>query len=45
MSFVQTDTLMPSMHRKLIGHGRCCMQNNELPTISHVEVEDNFIAA
>jgi hypothetical protein len=35
MVFVQTSPLPPSMY------GRCCMQNNQLPTEIHVELEDN----
>ena len=35
MVFVQNFPLPPSMH------GRCCMQNNQLLTKSHVELEDN----
>ena len=31
----------PSMHRKLTEHARCHMQNNQLLTKSHVELEDN----
>ena len=29
------------MHRKLTEHGRCCMQNFQLQTRSHVELKDN----
>ena len=39
--FVQTFTLPSSMHQKLTKHGRYCMQNNQLPIQSHVEIEDN----
>ena len=28
------------MHQKHAKYGRCCMQNNQLPTNSHVELED-----
>ena len=41
MFFVQTSTLPSSMHQKLAKHGMCCMQNNQLPTKTHVEVEHN----
>ena len=44
MFFDQTSTLPPSMHRKLTKHERCCMQNNQLPTDSHVELEENYNA-
>ena len=43
MLFVQTSTLPPRMHHKHTKHGRFCKQNNELPTKSHVELEDNSI--
>jgi hypothetical protein len=39
--FVQTSTLPPCMHQKLTKHGRFCKQNNQLPTRSHDELEDN----
>ena len=29
------------MHQKLIDYGMSCMQNNQLPIKSHVELEDN----
>ena len=44
------NVLCPNLHsphylqactKKLTKHGRCCMQNNQLPTKSHVEVEDS----
>ena len=38
--FVQTSTLPPSMHHKLPDHGRCCMQNNQLPTKCPFESKD-----
>jgi hypothetical protein len=41
MFFVQTSTLPPHMHQKLTKHGRFCKQNNQLPTKSHDELEDN----
>ena len=41
MFFDQTSTQPPSMHRKRTKHERCCMQNNQLPTDSHVELEEN----
>ena len=41
MFYAQTSTPHPSMHRILTEHGRWCMQNNQLPTKSHVELEDN----
>ena len=28
--------------RKFIGHEKFCMQNNKLPTKSHVELEDEY---
>jgi hypothetical protein len=40
--FNQTSTLPPNMHQELTKYGRCCMQNNQLPTKSHVELEDKF---
>ena len=40
MSFIQTSTLPPSMHQKLIKQGRCCMENNQLLTKSQVGLED-----
>jgi len=27
------------MHHRLTEHGRCCYQNNQLPTESHVELQ------
>jgi len=39
--FVQISTLRPGMHQKITKHGRCCMQNYQLPTKSHVELENN----
>jgi hypothetical protein len=41
MLSVQTTTPTPSMHLKLTEHGKCCIQNNQLPTISSVEFKDN----
>ena len=41
MFFVQTSTWPPNMHLKLTKHGRFCKHNNQLPTKSHVELEDN----
>ena len=43
VSFVQTSTQLPKMHQKLTKHGRGCKQNNQLPTKSHDELEDNSI--
>jgi hypothetical protein len=43
MFFIQTSTLPPHMHQKLTKCGRFCKQNNQLPTTSHVELEDNSI--
>ena len=43
MFFVQTFTRPPNMHLKLTKHGRFCKQNNQLPTKSHDELEDNSI--
>ena len=44
MFFIQISfTQPPSMHWELPEHGRCCMQNNQLLTKSHVESEDNSI--
>ena len=43
MFYVQTSTLRPRMHQKLTNHGKFCMQNNQLPTKSHVELKDNSI--
>ena len=39
--FIQTSTLTPSMHQKLTKHGKFCMQNNQLPSNTPVEVTDN----
>ena len=41
MVFVQASTLPPRMHQKLSEHGNCCMQNNQLSTQRHIELEDN----
>jgi hypothetical protein len=41
MFYVQTSTLPPRMHQKLTKHGKFGQQNNQLPTKSHVELEDN----
>ena len=43
MYFSCTSTLHPTMHQKHTKHGRCCMQTNQLPTTSHVELENNSI--
>ena len=43
MFYLQTSTLPPRMHHKLTKHGRFCMQNNQLPTKTHVESKDNSI--
>jgi hypothetical protein len=43
MFFVQTSTPLPRMHQKLTKHGKFCKQNNQLPTISHDELEDNSV--
>ena len=43
MFFVQTSTRPLNMHQKLTKHGRFCMQNNQLPTKSCDEFEDNSI--
>ena len=42
MFFLLISTVPPSMQRKLTENGECCMQNNQLPTNSHGEVEDNY---
>ena len=39
--FFKISTLPPSMHQKLTKHGRYCKQNNQFPTRSHVELEDD----
>ena len=41
MFFVQTSTQPPNMHLKLTKHGKFCNQNNQLPTKSRDELEDN----
>jgi hypothetical protein len=41
MFFVQTSTLPPRMHHKLTKHGRFFKQINQLPTKTHVELNDN----
>jgi hypothetical protein len=41
--FLQTSTPTPSMHQKLIEHGKNCMQNNQLQTKTPVELEDDSI--
>jgi hypothetical protein len=33
------------MHQKLTKHGKFCKQNNQLPTKSHDELEDNPIVS
>ena len=43
MFFVQTSTLPPRTHQKLTKHGKFCKQNNQIPTKSHAELEDNSI--
>ena len=43
MFLVETSTLTPSMHRQLTIYGRYCMQDNQLLTKSHVELEDTSI--
>jgi hypothetical protein len=43
MFFVQTSTPPPCMHQKLTRHGWFCNQNNQFPTDSHDELEDNSI--
>jgi hypothetical protein len=42
MFYVQTSTLLPSMHQKLAKHGMWCMQNSQLSSKTHVEFEHNF---
>ena len=42
MFFVQTSTLPSSMHWKLTKLGRCCMQNHQLPTKSHVKLQNRW---
>ena len=41
MFHVQTSTLPLGMHQKLTKHERFYKQNNQLPTKSHDELEDN----
>ena len=41
MFFVQTSTLPRRIHRKITENERSCVQNNQLPPKSHVELEDN----
>jgi hypothetical protein len=41
MFFVQTTTPAPSMPKKLTEHGKFCMQTNQLPTKTPVELQDN----
>jgi hypothetical protein len=36
--FVQNSTLPPIMHQKFTEHGRSSVQNNQLPTTSHVDL-------
>jgi len=43
MFFVRTSTPTPGMHRKLIEHGKCWMQINQLLTRSPGEWKDNSI--
>ena len=45
MFFIQTFTLhyLPSMHWKLTKRGKCCVKNNQLPTKTCVQSEDNSI--
>ena len=40
--FNQTSTLPPNMHQEITKYGRCCMQINQLPTKSHVDLEEKF---
>ena len=43
MFFVQTSTLpTPRMHNFFTENGTCCMQINQLPIKSPVELQDNF---
>ena len=42
MFFVQTSTLLPSMHQKLAKHGMWFMQNNQLSSKTHVKFEHKF---
>jgi hypothetical protein len=37
MFFVQTSTPISNIHQKLTELGKCCMQNNQLPTKNSVE--------
>ena len=41
--FFQTSTLPPSMGGRLTEHGRCSMQNSQLATKSHFELEITLI--
>ena len=41
MFFIQTSTLTPSMHQELLKHGKFCIQNNQLPSNTPVELTDN----
>jgi hypothetical protein len=38
MFFIQNSTPTPSMYKKLTKHGKFCMQSNQLPTKSLVEL-------
>ena len=43
MLFVQISILPPTLHQFfLIKHGRCCTQNNQLLTKSHLELKDKY---
>ena len=43
MFFAQASTLPSRRHWKLIEHGRSCMQNNQLPINSHVELDTTLM--
>ena len=42
MFFIQTSTLTPNVHLKSTKHEKFCMQNNQLPFNTQVELIDNF---
>ena len=42
-SLRHTFTLPHRVHHELTEHERCCMQNNQLPTKGHVELEDDSV--
>ena len=44
MFFGRTSTQPPNMHQKLTKNERFYKQNNQLPTKSHDELEDNSIS-